>query len=75
MHGPGIFLIGDGSAAIEHDESDRAIDLLENTVEQAGSEKPVTSNAGKIPVAPKSDNAIDRRHHPIGRPKNKGKFS
>lgn len=75
MHGPGVFLIGDGGAAIEHDEIDRAIDLLESTVEQAGSEASVERNAGKIPVAPKSKKAIELRHKPIGRPKNKDRFS
>jgi len=75
MQGPGIFLIGDGGAAIEHDEIDRAIDLLENNVEQGGSETSTETNPEKIPAAPKSEKAVDERHQPIGRPKNNGKFS
>lgn len=75
MQGPGVFLIGDGGAAIDHQESDLETDLFESTADQTDSEVSVEGSDGRTPAAPKSAEPRDLRQLPLGRPKKGGTFS
>lgn len=75
MQGPGVFLIGDGGAAIDHQQSDLETDLFESTADQTDSEVSVEGSDGRTPAAPKSAEPRDLRQLPLGRPKKGGTFS
>ncbi len=75
IQGPGIFLIGDGGAAIDHQESDLETELFESTTAQIGSEISVEGSDGRTPVAPTSVESRILKQLPLGRPKKGGTFS
>jgi putative transposase len=75
MQGSGVFPIGDGGAAIDHQKSDGATDLLDSTVDQTDIEASDEDNAGKTPAAPQSVEPRDLSQEPVGRPKKGGTFS
>jgi len=75
MQGPGVFLIGDGGAAIDHQERDLKTDLFEITADQTDSEVFVEGSDGRTPAAPKSAEPRNLSQLPLGRPKKGGTFS
>jgi putative transposase len=75
IRGPGVFLIGEGGAAIDHQKSDGVTDQLERIVDQTDNEASVEDNAGMTPAAPQTVEPRDLSHAPVGRPKKRGTFS
>lgn len=75
MQGPGVFLIGDGGAAIDHQERDLKTDLFKITADQTDSEVFVEGSDGRTPAAPKSAEPRNLSQLPLGRPKKGGTFS
>lgn len=75
LQGPGVFLIGDGGAEIDHQERKQEADAFESTVDQTNSELTVESNDDTTPTALKPAELHDLRQLPLGRPKKGGTFS